>query len=139
MSSYAKPLPLIEGLAGEFYGWCKQHELRFQRCSSCETWRHVPRAMCAKCGSFEWEWAPSSGRGTVFTWTVAARAMHPAFADDAPYAAAVIEMDEGVRLVSRVTDCPPDDLAIGMPVEVVFENVTPEITLPMFRRRDGSE
>jgi uncharacterized OB-fold protein len=60
--------------------------------------------------------------------------MHPAFADDAPYAAAVIEMEEGVRLVSRVIDCPPDDLAIGMPVEVIFEDVTPEITLPVFRR-----
>jgi uncharacterized OB-fold protein len=131
---YAKPLPLLEGLAGEFYGWCKQRELRFQRCSSCQTWRHVPRAMCAECGSFDWRWASSSGHGTVFTWTVAARAMHPAFADDAPYAAAVIEMEEGVRLVSRVIDCPPDDLAIGMPVEVIFEDVTPEITLPVFRR-----
>ncbi|MEX1255390.1 MAG: OB-fold domain-containing protein [Dehalococcoidia bacterium] len=131
---YAKPLPLLEGLAGEFYGWCKKRELRFQRCSSCSAWRHVPRAMCARCGSFGWEWAPSSGRGTVFTWTVAARAMHPAFADDAPYAAAVIEMEEGVRLVSQVIDCPPDELDIGMPVDVAFEDVTPEITLPMFRR-----
>jgi uncharacterized OB-fold protein len=134
MNAYAKPLPLLEGLAGEFYGWCKQRELRFQRCSSCDTWRHVPRAMCAQCGSFEWEWALSSGRGTLFTWTVAARAMHPAFQDDTPYAAVVIEMDEGVRVVSRVIDCPPDDLEIGMPVEVVFEDVTPEITLPVFRR-----
>ena len=73
------PLPTLAGLAGEFYGWCKKHELRFQRCTACGTWRHVPRELCAACGSPEWEWARSSGRGTVFTWTVAARAMHPAF------------------------------------------------------------
>lgn len=131
---YAKPLPVLQGLSKEFYGWCKEHELRFQRCTQCGTWRHLPREMCAECGSSSWEWAKSSGRGSVFTWTVAARAMHPAFQDDAPYAPVVIEMDEGVRLLSGVVDCPPDELEIGMPVEVVFDDVTPELTLPKFRR-----
>ena len=127
-------LPALEGLAGDFYAWCRRHELRFQRCSACNAWRHVPRELCPQCGSPDWEWAASSGRGTVFTWTVVARAMHPAFQEDAPYAAVVIEMEEGVRLVSRVIDCPPEELAIGMAVEVVFDDVTPEVTLPKFRR-----
>jgi hypothetical protein len=131
---YAKPLPLLEGLAKEFYGWCKQNELRFQRCTGCGAWRHVPREMCAECGSWEWEWARSSGRGTVFTFTVAVRAMHPAFKDDAPYASVVVEMEEGVRLLSQVVNCPPGELEIGMPVEVVFDAVTADITLPKFRR-----
>ena len=130
----AKPLPAMEGLAKEFYGWCKQNELRFQRCTACGTWRHVPREMCAACGSWQWEWARSSGRGTVFTWTVIARALHPAFQNDTPYAPVVIEMDEGVRLLSQVVDCAPDQLRIGMRVEVVFDAVTPESTLPKFRR-----
>jgi len=129
-----KPLPLMEGLSKQFYDWCRQHELRFQRCSGCGVWRHVPREMCAACGSFEWEWARSSGRGRVFTWTVVARAMHPAFQDSVPYAPVVIEMEEGVRLLSTVVDCTPDALQIGMAVEVVFEPVTPEITLPKFRK-----
>jgi len=90
--------------------------------------------MCAECSSWQWEWTRSGGRGTVFTWTVATRAMHPAFQADVPYAAVVIEMAEGVRLLSQVVDCPSDELAIGMPVEVVFDEVTPEITLPKFRR-----
>jgi len=124
----------VEALAGEFYAWCGRRELRFQRCSQCRAWRHVPRELCPECGSWRWEWAKSSGRGTVFTWTVAARAMHPAFQEDAPYAAVVIEMDEGVRLVSQVVDCPPEELEIGMPVEVVFDEVAPEVTLPLFRR-----
>ena len=60
--------------------------------------------------------------------------MHPAFQNDAPYAPVVIEMEEGVRLVSEMVDCSPDELEIGMPVELVFDHVTPEITLPKFKR-----
>jgi hypothetical protein len=134
---YAKPLPVLEGLAGEFYGWCRRHELRFQRCTRCLAWRHVPREMCPACGSREWEWARASGRGTVFTWTVVARALHPGYAADAPLAPAVIEMDEGIRLLSVVVDCAPEELVVGMPVEVTFEAVTPEVTLPKFRRARG--
>jgi uncharacterized OB-fold protein len=129
----------MAGLAGEFYGWCRKHELRFQRCTACGAWRHVPRELCAACGSWEWEWARSSGRGTVFTWTVAVRAMHPAFQHTVPYAAVVVEMEEGVRILSRVTDCPPDALTIGMPVAVAFDEVTPEVTLPTFRRAPRKE
>ena len=130
----ARPLPAMDGLAGQFYGFCRQRELRFQRCTACGAWRHVPRELCAACGSWSWEWARSSGRGTVFTWTVAVRAMHPAFQAAVPYAAVVVEMEEGVRVLSTVTDCPPGELAIGMPVTVAFDDVTPEVALPTFRR-----
>jgi len=133
-TEYTKPLPTLQGLTQEFYDWCGERELRFQRCSECSAWRHVPREMCAECGSFRCEWAPSSGRGTVFTWTVVARALHPAFKDALPYAPVVIEMEEGVRILSEVLDCPLDELEIGMPVEVVFDEVTPGVTLPKFRR-----
>ena len=132
--TYDKPLPLLDGLTKEFYGWCKQHQLRFQRCSDCRAWRHVPRELCPECGSSNWEWTTSSGRGTVFTWTTIARALLPAFQGDTPYAPVVVEMDEGVRLLSSVIDCPPDQLHIGMPVEVIFDEVTPEVTLPKFRK-----
>ena len=131
---YTKPLPVMHGLTQEFYDWCRQGELRFQRCSECGTWRHVPREMCAECGSFRWDWDRSSGRGTIFTWTVVVRALHPAFKESVPYAPVVIEMEEGVRVLSEVVDCSPDELEIGMPVEVAFELVTPEVTLPKFRR-----
>jgi uncharacterized OB-fold protein len=131
---YKLPLPRTRGPAAEFYKFCKAHELRFQRCTDCGTWRHIPRDMCAKCGSFNFEWARSSGRGTVFSWTTVTQPMLPQFAPLVPYAPAVIELDEGVRMVSWVTDVKPDDLALGMPVEVVFDDVTPEVTLPKFRR-----
>ncbi len=134
---YAKPLPVLEGLSGEFYAWCRQGELRFQRCTDCGTFRHVPRELCAQCNSFAWEWARSSGRGTVYTWTVVQRALHPAFVNDTPLAPVVVEMEEGVRLLGNMVDCAPQELVIGLPVEVEFEAVTPEVSLPRFRRRPG--
>ncbi len=130
----ARPLPLMAGLTEEFYGYCTAGELRFQRCSDCRVWRHVPRELCAACGSFEWSWELSSGRGRVFTWTVVVRPLHPAFAGQEPYAPVVVEMEEGVRLLGRVMDCPPEELEIDMSVEVAFDDTGEGVSLPVFRR-----
>ncbi len=135
---YDKPLPAMEGLAGEFYGWCKQGELRFQCCKACGTFRHVPRETCAECNSFDAVWARSTGRGIVYSWTVVERALHPAFTDSTPMAPVVVEMEEGVRLLSEVVDCRPDELEIGMPVKVEFAAVTDEISLPRFHRLESA-
>jgi hypothetical protein len=132
--AYHRPLPRRRGFGAEFYNFCKQHELRFQRCEGCGTWRHVPRDMCAKCGSPQWEWAKSSGKGKVFSWTTVMQPMMPQFADAIPYSPVVIELDEGVRMVSWLVDVPPGEIRIGLPVEVLFEDVTPEVTLPKFRK-----
>jgi len=138
MSEYKHPLPeLDDALTRSFYDYCKQGTLHFQRCTACSSWRHVPREMCAECGSWDWEWVPSSGRGKIFSWTVVGRALHPAFRDDTPYAPVIVEMDEGVRLLTQITDVAPDALEIDMPVEVAFDAVTPEITLPRFKRADA--
>ncbi|MGH8013357.1 MAG: Zn-ribbon domain-containing OB-fold protein [Candidatus Binataceae bacterium] len=131
--AYKLPLPRASGKAAEFYQFCKQHELRFQRCTECGTWRHIPRDMCAHCGSFEWEWARSSGHGKVFSWTVAMQPMMRQFADLVPYAAVIVELEEGVRMVSWVTGVKPDQLRLEMPVEVMFDDVTADVTLPKFR------
>ena len=132
--AYNRPLPRRHGFGAEFYNFCKQHELRFQRCKGCGAWRHVPRDMCAKCGSPQWEWAKSSGKGKVFSWTTVMQPMSPQFADVVPYSPVVIELEEGVRMVSWLMDVAPDDISIGLPVEVVFDDVTAEVTLPKFRK-----
>ena len=133
MEDYGKPLPRGEEFNGEFYRFCREHELRFQRCQDCGTWRHMPRESCHVCGSFNWTWEPAGGTGRVFSWTVIHRALHPGFADDLPYAATVVELEEGVRVVSQVLDLPLDQLRVGLPVKVVFVDVTPDVTLPKFR------
>lgn len=132
-TSYAKPLPAMQGLTEQFYSWCARGELRFQRCSSCQAWRHVPRELCAECGSWRWSWEPSSRRGVVFTWTVVERPLHAAFVEDLPYACVVAEMQEGVRLLAGMSEGSPPQPQIGQALEVVFETVAPGIALPKFR------
>jgi uncharacterized OB-fold protein len=133
MTEYNKPLPRGDDINGEFFEHCKNHELRFQRCGECRTWRHMPRECCRACGSFEWSWEKSSGKGEVFSWTVIHRALHAGFNYDLPYAAVIVELEEGVRLVSHVVDCPVESLDIGLPVEAFFDDVTDEVSLPKFR------
>src|SRR5262249_10218148 len=79
------------------------------------------------------DWVPVSGRGAVLSWAVMHQVYHPGFAADVPYAVVVIELEEGARLVSNLVDCPLDAIAAGMPVEVVFDDVTPDVTRPKFR------
>lgn len=133
MADYNKPLPQIMGEASEFWEGCKRHELLIQRCKDCSTYRHYPRPMCPNCGSWNVEWAKVSGKGKVYTYIVAHRPFHPAFSGDIPYAVVIVELEEGVRMVSNVVDCKPEDIYIGMPVEVVFDDVTEEVTLPRFQ------
>jgi uncharacterized OB-fold protein len=133
VSEYTKPLPRGEHYHVVFYDYCKQHELRFQRCSDCRTWRHMPRESCRHCGSFNWTWERASGTGKIFSWTVIHRALHPGFNDELPYAAVVVELDEGVRVVSQIIDLDIAALRVDLPVQVVFEDVTPDTTLHKFR------
>ncbi len=139
MSEYNKPLPGMDGLTKAFYSFCKDEALHFQQCTDCGSFRHVPREMCAQCNSFEWDWVKSSGRGTIYSWVVINRALHPAFYDPdpeaVPMAPVIVEMEEGVRLLSNMMDCAPEQLKMDMPVEVAYEAVTDEITLPRFRCR----
>jgi len=133
MADYNKPLPKITWETREFWEGCKRHELLIQRCKDCGTYRHYPRPICPNCSSWNVEWAKISGKGKVYTYIVAHRPFHPGFVDDAPYAVVVVELEDGVRLVSNIIDRKPEDIYIGMPVEVVFDDVTEGITLPRFR------
>src|SRR5438552_7151640 len=133
-ATYKRPLPRRRGMAADFYQFCKQHELRFQRCTDCSAWRHVPRDMCAKCGSFNWEWARSSGKGKLFSWTTATQPMMPHFAESVPYSPSVVELDEGVRMVTWLIGVKPEELELDMRLQVAFDDVTPEVTLPKFKR-----
>ena len=132
LKPYKLPFPRAGGRAAEFYAFCKNHELRFQRCSDCETWRHIPRDMCARCGSFKWEWARSSGKGKLFSWSTVTPPMMPQFAESVPYSPAIVELEEGVRMIAWLVGVRPDQLQLGMPLQVVFDDVTPEVTLPKF-------
>ena len=127
-AGYGRPLPQLDGFTAAFYGFLKQHELRFQRCEQCGTWRHVPRELCPECKSPDFEWARSAGRGRVHSWTVTHRSLHPAFADT-PFAQVAIELDEGPRLLAGLVEGHTDELVTDRPARVVFRDVTPDVTL----------
>lgn len=134
MSGYAKPLPRITRDNREFWEATRRHELRLQRCGACERFRYPPSPVCPECLSEAFAWTPVSGRGTVSTWVVFHKAYFPSFADEVPYAVVQVELEEGPRLTANLVDVPNEQVRVGLPVEVVFDDVTAEITLPRFRR-----
>jgi len=121
----------LDPLAAQFYAECAKGTLRFQRCDGCAAWRHLPRHVCSSCGSSEWTWMPSSGRGRVFSWTVTHQAPFPGLAT--PFVAAVIEMDEGVRLAAGLRGIDPSALRLDLPVAVEMISVSETAAVPFFR------
>ena len=130
---YRKPLPRIDEESRGYWEALARHELYLQRCRACGTFRFYPRALCPACLSDATEWVRASGRGTVYSFTVTYQNQAPGFREEVPYVLAIVELAEGVRLMTNVVGSSPETVRIGLPVEVVFEDVTPEITLPKFR------
>jgi uncharacterized OB-fold protein len=130
----AKPMPVPDADSRPFWEGCREHRLKIERCADCKTARFPPARLCPHCRSSRSEWITASGRGTVFSWIVV---RHPVpkdiYAGEVPYVVALVELEEGVRMPTNVVGCAPEAIRAGMPVEVVFEEVSAEITLPRFR------
>ena len=133
MFAIEKPLPLANEDSQEYWEACKRGELCLQKCAGCAHVRFPPAALCPRCLSESFAWEAMSGRGKVYTWIVVHRPQHPAFFEDAPYNVAIVELEEGVRTHSSIVGCANEELRVGMPVEVVFDKVNDEVTLPRFR------
>lgn len=129
-----KPLPRPEnkGLTKPFWDATKRGELVMQRCVHCANWIFYPREQCPFCMSQELTWAPVTGRGRVYAFTIVYQSAHPAFQQEAPYVFAVIQLDEGVRMVSNVIGIPPDQVKVDMPVRATFQEASPDWTLVKF-------
>jgi len=124
------PLPDVDDpIAGPFWEFCRKHELRLQRSRSTGRFVFPPRPGYA--GDFEW--VRMSGRGRVRTFIITRPPFLPAFAQKVPFVIAVIELDEGPRLVGNVLDCPIEEVHVGMPVELCFQDLTERVTLPQWR------
>ncbi|MBI3651798.1 MAG: OB-fold domain-containing protein [Acidobacteria bacterium] len=123
----------VEALNKQYWRRCAEEKLCFQRCRGCGVWRHIPRAMCARCASMEWEWVQSTGRGKIFSWTVTHAPLHPLFAAEVPYALVLVELEEGVRMISGLRHCKLANLRLELPVEVVFERVAEDLAMPFFQ------
>ena len=112
----------------------ERSELLFQRCGRCQSVVFYPRSHCPECLAPDLAWSKSSGRGTVYTFTVVHRAVR-AFEGKAPYVVALVELDEGFRLMTNIVDCPPENVRVGMPVAAKFVKGSDGKTLPLFAPR----
>ena len=128
------PLPQPAPAAQPFFDALRERRLVAQRCIRCDTLAHPPRSLCPNCHRADFDWPEMSGRGVVHSYVVTHQAIHPAFAGHTPVATVEVALAEGPRLTSNLVDVPPAEVAIGLPVVVAFEQVAPEVVLPLFRR-----
>jgi len=112
-------------------------ELLIQKCGSCGTLRHPPRPMCGSCQSIEREAVAASGQGTLYSFTIMHHPKIPGY--DYPLVCALVELEEGTRLLTNLVECSPDTVKVGMPVELVMTAVDEELTLPLFRPAQGNK
>ncbi|QIX53696.1 hypothetical protein HFP48_29180 (plasmid) [Rhodococcus sp. DMU1] len=128
--TYISPAP--SPLGDEFYGHFVQEKLCLLRCNKCESWIHIPREMCARCGSFDLKWVECSGRAELFSWTETELAPLPILADDVPFVVALVQLEEGPRLVSRLVNVNDIELTPGLRLKVRFDQVDDDTALATF-------
>ncbi|KRB93482.1 Zn-ribbon domain-containing OB-fold protein [Noviherbaspirillum sp. Root189] len=133
MTQIQRPLPQPTKITQPYWDAAKEQRLVIQECSHCHSRQFYPREFCLCCLSDDIKWIESSGKGTVYTYTINRRAANPAMNDLVPYVVAAIDLDEGVRMLANVVDSPINAVRIGSRVQVCFEKLSEDITLPQFR------
>lgn len=126
-------LPTPDPFTRTWWDAAREGRLLIRRCAECDRAHFYPRPFCPHCWSSDVSWVEASGRGTLYTWSVVHQNDLPPFNERVPYVAAIVELEEGPRMMTNIVDCDPDRLAVGMPVEVVFRPVADDVTLAVFR------
>lgn len=132
---YSKPVPPAQPESDFYWEKAKQHELWLRKCNGCQRAYFYPRDICPTCFSRDTGWIKASGKGTLHTFAIVHRAPTPAFKGDVPYVVAFVDLEEGPRMPTNLVGVEPDPskIRVGMPVEVVFEDITDKIALPKFK------
>jgi len=128
-----KPVPTIDEWTRPYWDAARAGKLTIQRCGDCG--RHVfyPRHSCPFCSSDRLEWIQASGRGAVYTFTVVHNNAPSPFLGDMPFVIAVVRLEEGVQMMTNIVGCHPGEVRCDMPVEVTFEKLDDDFTLPKFK------
>lgn len=140
---YFKGIPILRPMVDYdnqgFWEGAQNHKLMIQRCKDCGTFVHPPRPCCPNCNSFSREWVQSSGKGKIYSWVTVIydKVGYPGMM--CPHSIVLVDIEEGVRLITNVVDMKPEDIYIGMPVEVVFEDMGPDLTLFKFKKSKGAK
>jgi uncharacterized protein len=131
--SYTKPVPTIDPESAPYWEGAKAGRLMIQHCKATDQYFLYSRILTPGVDDARVEWVQASGRGTIYSYTVARRPAGAAFKDDVPYVVASVELDEGARIMSNVVTDDPDAVRIGMRVEAVFDRVSDDLTIPKFK------
>jgi uncharacterized OB-fold protein len=127
-----RPLPRPDNVSAAYWEAAARGEVLYQECPACGHLQLYPRALCTACAA-EPEWRPASGRGTVHTFTIIRQNWAEPFRDLVPYVVAIVELEEGPRMMANITDCPPVEVRIGMPVEAYTIMVEDGLGIPFWR------
>lgn len=127
-----KPLPVVQPWSQKFWEGTSEGKFLIQHCKDCDSNIFYPRKFCPECWSGNLDWIEASGKGRVMTFSTAVSMVEPRFMDELPYTLAYIDLDEGIRIMSKIIDCAPQDIKIGMRVEVVFKE-RENFMLPYFK------
>jgi uncharacterized OB-fold protein len=133
MTEYKKPLPVVQPWSKPFWEAAKRHRLMIQTCNDCGLKIFYPRKYCPDCWSANLGWFEASGRGKVFSYSITMAGVEERFAEDLPFVLALVDLEEGIRMMTNIVECKPDEVSIGMDVKVTFRDVTDEFSLPMFK------
>lgn len=130
-------LPAPDPETQPFWDAARSGRLLLRRCLDCGRIHFYPRPFCPFCWSERVEWVEGSGRATLYTWSVVRRNDLPPFNERVPYVAAVVDLEEGPRMMTNIVDCDFEALEIGMPLEVLFQEISKDVTIPVFRPRSS--
>lgn len=133
--AYNKPLPVPQAESDVYWQKAKEGELHLRFCNTTGKAYFYPRDISPYCFSKDTTWIKASGKATLYTYAIVHRAPHPGFVGDVPFVTALVELEEGPIMPTNIVidDPSPENLIIGMPLEVVFDNVTDDIALPKFK------
>jgi uncharacterized protein len=129
-------LPAPDNASRHYWQSAADGQLVVQRCTDCGRYQFYPRALCTACTG-ETEWVAATGRGTLHTFTVIRQNRSEAFAHLSPYAVGIVELEEGVRMMSNIIDCDVEQLHVDMELEVVLIRAADDVGLPFWRPRSG--
>lgn len=127
-----KPVPRPAPESVPYWDAAKQHKLVIPHCKVCGEYWFPPSQRCPHCLAADFAWAEVSGRGKVYSFVVFHRVYHPGFESEVPYVVALVELAEGPRLLTNIIGIPPEDVRCDMPVKVVFDDVSPDASVPKF-------
>lgn len=128
-----KPLPVVTEESRPFWEGCRQGKLLLQYCGQCQRYQFYPRLYCMQCGSNALRWVEASGRGVIYSYTIIRQSKSPEFMSDTPYNVAIVQLEEGPRMLSNIVDADPSELGVDLTVTVEFDQVSEGISLPRFR------